>query len=82
MSLMISKELLHLIGTFDYYVHIPPMLEKTPKRNEKHESLFSCAHAVQRLDNWFYVSLLGLNVVVNYLHIWGTLIRSNEGGFS
>ena len=43
MSLMISKKLLRLIGTFDYYVHISPILEKTRKRSEKHEES-SCAH--------------------------------------
>ena len=37
MSLMISKELLRLIGTLDYYVHIPPMLGKTLKRKKEHE---------------------------------------------
>ena len=55
MSLMISKELPRLIGTLDYYVHIPPMLEKTLKRKEKHESSSSsCAHQIlrQRLRSW------------------------------
>ena len=53
MSLMISNKLLRLIGTLDYYVHIPPMLEKTPKRNEKNEE-FLCAHEILRqfLRSW------------------------------
>ena len=48
MSLMINKKLLRLIGTLDYYVHIPPMLEETRKRNEKHEESF-CAPKIHKI---------------------------------
>ena len=54
MSLMISKDTLRLIGTLNYYVHRPLMLEKTLKRNERLEESSSCAHEIlrQRLRSW------------------------------
>lgn len=63
-------------------VHIPPVLEKTFKRKEKHEESSSCAHeilrqgAIQRLDHWFYILFLAYSGVFEVLRISANLIHA------